>query len=237
MSDRGERWEPDERIESALGYHFSNPELLETALTHRSHSYESDQPRADYERLEFLGDALLGFLVADWLYRDDPGSPEGVLSRRRQIVVRASTLAEAASEIGLGEAVLLGRGEERTGGRSKPSLLADTFEAVLGAIYLDGGIRPARAFARRHLGRSLNQTRRSTRPDDDYKTRLQETIQAKLQRTPRYRIVSMTGPAHALEFVAEVLVDDEALGTGSGSNRKRAEQEAARKALSQLGFS
>jgi ribonuclease-3 len=222
-------------LERSLGHRFTDGGLLEEALTHRSHSHESgDALDRNYERLEFLGDALLGFLVADWLYRDDAGVEEGILSRRRQGVVRRSTLARVAVRLGLGEAMLLGRGEESTGGRSKPSVLADVFESVLGAVYLDGGVRAARAFVRRHLGAELAKSRGSREADGDHKTRLQEAIQARLRRTPRYRIVSTSGPDHALEFEAEVLVDDRSLGTGRGSNRKRAEQDAARVALERL---
>ncbi len=222
-------------LESALGYRFTDRSLLVTALTHRSHSHERGRALRDsYERLEFLGDALLGFFVADWLYRQDESAPEGSLSRRRQVVVRTSTLAAIAGAIGLGRAIRLGRGEELTGGRGKTSLLADVFEAVLGAVYLDGGIRPARAFVRRHLATALRDTQKTERGSDDYKTRLQEAIQGRLQRTPSYRIVSTSGPAHALRFEVEVLVDGRVLGRGSGSNRKRAEQKAARHALAAL---
>ena len=222
-------------VEHALGYRFSDRALLERALTHRSHSHEQgDEPSLNYERLEFLGDALLGFVVADWLFRDDGQAAEGVLSRRRQAVVRASTLAQAASRLRLGDAILLGRGEEGSGGRHKPSLLADLFEAIIGAIYLDGGLRSARAFVRRHLGEPLRATRRASQTVDDYKTRLQESTQARLQRTPRYRIVSTSGPAHAMEFEVEVLLEDRVLGSGRGSNRKHAEQRAAMQALQSI---
>ncbi len=222
-------------IERRLGYRFSDAGLLETALTHRSHAHElKEGASVHYERLEFLGDALLGFLVSDRLYRGDKNAPEGLLTRRRQAVVRSSTLAETARDLGLGKAIRLGRGEERTGGREKPSLLADLFEAILAAVYLDGGIRPARAFVERHLGRAADRTQRPGTSSDDFKTRLQETIQAKLQRTPRYRIVSTSGPAHARLFEVEVLVEGRVLGKGTGTNRKRAEQEAARSGLRQL---
>jgi ribonuclease-3 len=225
-----------DELEQYLGYRFSDRSLLETALTHRSHAHEKGQRSArNYERLEFLGDALLGFVVSDWLYRNDERAAEGVLSRRRQSVVRTSTLAETADRLGLGRAIRLGRGEERTGGRQKSSLLADTFEAVLGAIYLDGGIRAARSFVRRVLGPGLHRASESRWTSDDFKTRLQEATQAKLQRTPRYRIVSTTGPDHALEFEVEVLLGDQVLGKGTGANRKRAEQEAARQAMRRLG--
>jgi len=224
-----------ERLQTALRYRFKDPTLLATALTHRSCAYErGDDAGASYERLEFLGDALLGLLVSDWLYRDDSSAAEGVLSRRRQSVVRTSTLAHVASQLGLGEAIRLGRGEERTGGRQKQSLLADVFEAVLGAVYLDGGIRSARSFVGRQLGPALAETRGATWTTDDFKTRLQEQTQARLQETPHYRIVSTTGPDHALEFVVEVRLGQSVLGQGRGSNRKRAEQDAARRALEKL---
>jgi ribonuclease-3 len=235
MSEERPAEEELARLESDLGHRFKDRTLLRTALTHRSHSHENGTgATGSYERLEFLGDALLGLFVADWLYRKDPLAGEGKLSRRRQMVVRTSSLAAIARRIGLGEAIRLGRGEELTGGRDKTSLLADVFEAVLGAVYLDGGIRPSRAFVNRHLGKALVETGRRGRSTDDYKTRLQEAVQAKLQRTPSYRIVSTTGPAHSLDFEVEVLVEDRILGRGSGSNRKRAEQDAAKHALVDL---
>jgi ribonuclease-3 len=222
-------------VEKRLGYRFRDRRLLETALTHRSHAHERNGESDDhYERLEFLGDAMLGFVVSDWLYRDDRDAAEGVLSRRRQAVVRTSTLARTAKTLGLGQAIHLGRGEEQTGGRRKASLLADTFEAILGAIYLDGGVRAARAFVKRHLGQALREAGEASGPADDFKTRLQERVQARLRRTPHYRIVSTIGPAHALEFTVEVRLDGRVLGRGTGLNRKKAEQEAARRALSAL---
>jgi ribonuclease-3 len=224
-----------ERIEALLGYRFEDRDLLRRGLTHRSYSYErKDGGTGHYERLEFLGDALLGFVVAYWLHEDDPEASEGVLSRRRQSVVRAAALASVVREMGLDGALRLGRGEEQSGGRRKPSLLADLFEAVLGAIYVDGGLRPARAFVRRHLGGTLRGVRGMVESSGDFKTRLQERVQAELQVTPRYRIVSTRGPDHAREFEVEVLVGGRALGRGTGTNRKRAEQAAARVALGRL---
>jgi ribonuclease-3 len=222
-------------LELALGHRFRRRELLVMALTHRSHAHESVQgsatPATHYERLEFLGDALLGFLVADRLYADDPRATEGVLSRRRQLIVRTATLAEAARRLGLGELLRLGRGEQLTGGREKPSLLADVLESLLGAVYVDGGVRAARAVARRLLAEPLRESRRSTEALDDYKTRLQERIQAELQRTPSYRIVSTSGPPHALVFAVEAELEGRVLAAGTGPTRKHAEQDAARRAL------
>lgn len=216
-------------VESRLGYRFRTSELLRAALTHRSRTHEEEGCGPHYERLEFLGDALLGFVVSDRLYRDDENAPEGVLTRRRQGIVRASTLAEAATRLGLGGNIRLGKGEDSTGGRRRLSLLADVFEAVLGAIYLDGGMRPARAFVRRQL--RVRQQQGATFVQDDFKTRLQEATQARLQRTPTYRIVSTKGPPHALEFEVEVVLDKRVVGRGTGTSRKQAEQEAARRAL------
>jgi ribonuclease III len=221
-----------EQLERVLGHRFRDRALLVTALTHRSHSYERGGAPTHYERLEFLGDALLGFLVAEWLYHRDPTAAEGALSRKRQTIVRTSTLAQVARKLGLGEAILLGRGEERTGGRGKPTLLADAFEAVLGAVYLDGGVRAARKFARAHVGSLLFEA--DAIAGDDFKTRLQEAVQARLRRAPAYRIVSTTGPAHATQFEVEVSVKGRVLGRGAGLSRKQAEQSAACAALSAL---
>ncbi len=222
-------------LEERLGYRFADRSTLERALTHRSWAYERGGTEGeDYERLEFLGDALLGFLVAEWLWRDDPRASEGVLTRRKQSVVRTETLTEAARRVGLGSGMLLGRGEESTGGRDKPSLLADVFEAVLGAVFVDGGVRAARSFVRRHLGGTLRTERRALLVADDYKTKLQERVQAQMKVTPRYRIVGTRGPAHAHQFEVEVLIGGKVTGTGTGPSRKQAEQQAARGALEGL---
>jgi ribonuclease-3 len=222
-------------LEARLGYRFRDPALLLRALTHRSRAHEKGSVVGDdWERLEFLGDALLGFFVADWLVRHDPLADEGVLTRRKQSVVRAEALAEAARRIGLGEALHLGRGEESTGGRTKPSLLADAFEGVLGAVYQDGGVRAARSFVSRHLGPMLRAAAGSAEIAEDHKTRLQERVQARFRQTPHYRLTGATGPAHAREFEAEVLLGSEVLGSGRGASRKQAEQEAARVALDRL---
>jgi ribonuclease-3 len=219
-------------LESRLGYRFKDPALLVRALTHRSRAYERGGGQGDdWERLEFLGDSLLGFVVGDWLFRRDAEADEGVLTRRKQSVVRTEALAEAARRIGLGEALHLGRGEESTGGRDKVSLLADAFEGVLGAVYMDGGLRVARSFVIRHLGSVLREVLGSYEAAEDYKTRLQEMIQARTHQTPRYAVIGTSGPAHAREFEAEVTIEGKVLGTGRGASRKQAEQAAAREAL------
>jgi len=210
---------------------FDDRSLLDQAMTHRSWSHENPTaPALGYERLEFLGDAILGLFVADRLFRDDPSASEGDLTKRMQGIVSMPTLAAAARSLGLGEDVRLGRGEESTGGRGKESILADVFEAVLGAIYLDGGIRPARAFVRRHLAPCPP----SAIPDRDAKTELQERLQGRLRLTPGYRIVATSGPAHEREFEVEVVAGDRVLATGRGRSRKGAEQDAARSAIRAL---
>jgi len=223
------------RLEATLGHAFADASLLLAALTHRSHSYRADgKSGADYERLEFLGDALLGFVVADWLYRDDPDSREGVLTWRRATVVRESTLARAAQRLELDRSIRLGRGVPDRDGQVNPALLADLFEAVLGAIYMDGGFAAGREFVLRHLAGELAGVRGVEEIVEDYKSRLQLHFQARLQRTPRYRIVSRSGPTHALELEVEVLIDDRVLARASGTSRKQAEQDAARKAFERL---
>ncbi|MDH3629188.1 MAG: ribonuclease III [Acidobacteriota bacterium] len=221
-------------LEVALGYRFKDRQLLGRALTHRSHSHEQNAPLDHYERMEFLGDALLGFVVADELLKRDAEADEGTLSRRRQQIVRAETLAEVSGLLGLGVVAHLGRGEDQSGGREKVSLLADLFESVLAAIYLDGGIRPARAFVRRHLRGQLRASSEGEDAPSDAKTRLQERVQGRLQVTPRYRIVSKSGLAHALQFTAEVLIGQVVYGCGEGGSRKAAEQSAAKQALQKL---
>lgn len=220
-------------LEPRLGHRFADRTILERALTHRSLAHETSGAASDedYERLEFLGDALLGFLVSERLMDDDPHADEGVLTRRKQSVVSTRALAAASRRLGLGEALRLGRGEIATGGRAKPSLLADAFESVLAAVYLDGGTRAARAFVRRHLKDQFAEALAEVEADGDPKTRLQELTQARWRVTPSYRIVSTSGPSHARTFVAEVDLDGKRAGQGSGSSRKDAERAAAREAL------
>jgi len=224
------------KLDDALGYRFKDRGILERALTHRSRAHEVKDGTSPetYERLEFLGDALLGFLVSERLMDDDPGADEGTLTRRRQSVVNTEALAEVSRRLGLGEALILGRGEDASGGRAKSSLLADAFESVLAAVYLDGGLRAARAFVRRHLKAELAATAATTGRGADAKTRLQELVQDRWRLTPHYRIVSTTGPAHAHEFTAEVLFGERTAGRGMGSSRKDAERDAAADALSAI---
>lgn len=198
--------------------------LLRQALTHRSQSEIARH--GDNERLEFLGDSILGMLVNEYLYLAYPSATEGELTRMKANVVSEPSLAEAARRLGLGPLVDLARGEEAGGGRDRPSILSDAFEAVLGAVYLARGIEAARDFVRTHLITATDPLR-----ERDHKSVLQELMQETRRSTPAYRIVETVGPAHEREFVAEVRLDNELLGTGRGRSKKLAEQAAALAAL------
>ncbi len=214
-------------LEAALGYVFSNPELAEAALRHASFSHET-LALPDNERLEFLGDAVLGLVVAQILYRDQPDWSEGALTRARAALVNGANLARCARELGLGALVLLGRTEQRTGGQEKDTILANSFEAVLGAVYLDGGIEPTVALARRALGPA---GARGEAPRDP-KTAFQEWAHAHLRTTPIYRTAGDSGiEDDEARFTVEVRVGDATWGAGSGRSKRVAERLAAVQAL------
>lgn len=221
-------------VEDRLGYRFSNPDLLRQALVHRS--YLNENPGfglPDNERLEFLGDVVLSLIVAETLFRRFPDLPEGKLTRLRSWLVRTETLARWARELDLGPELFLSRGEEQTGGRRRPSILASAFEAVLGAVYLDGGLEAARRVLLPFVEGELEKLQD---PDEvlDPKTRLQEVTQARWQLTPAYVTVHQTGPSHRRKFTVEVRLGDRVLATGQGYSKQAAEQEAARTALARL---
>ncbi|MEE8491636.1 MAG: ribonuclease III [Acidimicrobiia bacterium] len=218
------------KLESVLGYGFDDYSLLEAALTHRS--YRADEPETvDYERLEFLGDAVLQLAVTDKIYADYPSMPEGQMAKLRAAVVNEEVLASLARGLNLGSQMRLGKGEQATDGGDKDSLLSDVFEAVLGAIYLDSDFVTAAAVAVRLLDAAIAE--RADQPGGgDFKTRLQEVL-AKRSLQPEYH-VSGEGPDHDKVFHAEVEVAREVLGSGSGSSKKAAEQAAAEEALSKL---
>jgi ribonuclease-3 len=210
-----------------LGHPFREPSLLVTALRHRSWCVEHPGHEAN-ERLEFLGDAVLGLVVAAELFQRHPELAEGRLTEARKAVVSAAALAPVARDLGLGEALELGRGEEMTGGRQKASLLENALEAVVGAVYLDDGLDAARTFVLRHLSSAIAQA--ATQPGVDFKSRLQELVARRSLDPPRYE-VSAEGPDHAKNFSAVVWVAGATAGQGQGSSKKQAEQEAAREAL------
>lgn len=221
-----------EALEERLGYHFSDRTLLETALTHSSWTNERKHA-VHNERLEFLGDAALEICVSETLYIHYPQEREGSLTRLRSRLVGEEKLAELARKLGLGECLRLGKGEEAQGGRERPALLADAMEAVLGAVYLDGGQRSAAKLVAK-LYEGQWPAPESTRKGKDFKTRLQEVIQAKFHALPSYIPKGSEGPEHALIFEVELCLPNGHSLTAKGSSLKRAEQEAAALALNYL---
>jgi ribonuclease-3 len=215
-------------LDAALGIRFRDEELRETALTHRSYAFERGVEETN-ERLEFLGDSVLGLVVTDMAFASFPDMPEGELAKLRAAIVNAQALADVARSLGLGTLVRLGKGEEQSGGRDKASILADALEAVFGAVYLDLGLDEARALIER-LFRPLMDAYARGEGDRDYKTILQELASRELRTMPEYRLEER-GPDHEKEFTATVFLDGEALGVGIGKSKKEAEQRAAREAF------
>ncbi len=217
------------RLQKAIGYTFRDITLLENALSHSSYANERwhDSLKSN-ERLEFLGDSVLGMVVAEHLYRACPDRPEGELSRMRADMVCETSLAAIAAKLNLGEHLLLGHGEAISGGSKRASILADAVESVIAAIYLDGGFAPAKAFIERFVltGATAEQPRNM-----DYKTALQELVQQKKGQVITYHLIGESGPDHNKQFVVQVLVNEQVVGEGCGSSKKRAEQDAARDAF------
>jgi ribonuclease III len=223
-------------LQQAIGYRFRDRGLLEHAMTHTSRANEDVSGGVhDNESMEFLGDAVIGFVVADVLFREFPEFDEGQKSKTKASLVSTATLARQAERLALGEHLLLGRGEEKTGGRRKQALLADGYEALIAAIYLDGGIEHARAFITREFGGLLAEVRQhGVAGPQDYKSALQELLQARDLPLPEYRLVGTLGPDHNKLFEIEVLVNGERLAAATGPSKKEAEQDAARIALEEL---
>ena len=216
-------------IEAAIGYEFKDKALLKTAFTHTSYSNEN-QGASSNERLEFLGDSVLGFIAAKELYKSHPGRSEGELTRLRAAYVCEESLCEAAIALGLNEALSVGRGEALTGGRKRASMTADAFEALLAALYLDGGLKQAERFVKNFL---LSRTPPASA--EDFKTALQERTQRGGGSAPLYTVTGESGPDHQKTFTVEASLEGILLGIGRGGNKKQAEQEAARQALETLG--
>ena len=214
------------QLETIIGYKFKNPKLLETALTHTSYANESRTPVKHNERLEFLGDSVLSVVVADYLFHQS-GRPEGELTRMRASLVSEEALFQFAQEIDLGEYLRLGRGEERCGGRTRPSVVSDAFEAVIAALYLDGGMEIAKNFILPFITEGKH-------AEADYKTRLQEIVQQNPEEKLSYVVEQESGPDHDKEFRVVVLLNDRVLGEGTGRSKKRAEQAAAHAAIQAL---
>ena len=219
-------------LEAAIGYRFKNIALLQNALTHSSYANERwHNSLMSNERLEFLGDSVLGMAVAEYLYKTFPDRPEGELTRMRADMVCEKTLAAVAGRIGLGQHLMLGNGEEQGGGRSRDSILADAVESVIAASFLDGGMLAAKGFIEKFIFVEVPVTKMH---NADYKTALQELVQQKKNQTLSYRLVGESGPDHDKRFEVEVSLNGCVIGTGSGSSKKRAEQMAAQAALEKL---
>jgi ribonuclease III len=216
-------------LQKELGYSFKDPALLLRCLTHVS--YDRKENEAHNEVLEFLGDAVLDLAVSDLLMQRNPDKSEGDLSRMRAALVNSAVLAEKAALVNLGALLRIGKGEERSGGRTKPSILAGAFEALLGGVYQDGGYQAAHAVVERYFAADVTA---KTLGQHDYKTRLQEISQRLFREPPVYRVVSETGPDHEKVFVTEIAVGGKVLGKGEGKSKKQSEQHAARKALDAL---
>ena len=219
-------------LEAAIGYRFHNITLLQNALTHSSYANERwHNSLLSNERLEFLGDSILGMLVAEFLYRNFPDRPEGELTRMRADMVCEKTLANVANHIHLGDHLMLGHGEEQGGGRSRESILADAVESVIAACFLDGGLEAALKFVKTFI---LVEVPVSQLHNVDYKTRLQELVQQKKNQVLSYCLMGETGPDHDKQFEVSVSLNGAVVGTGTGRSKKRAEQDAARAAMKAL---
>ena len=218
-------------LEEKLGYTFQNRALLENALTHSSCANESRGKLQSNERLEFLGDSILGMVVADHLYRNHPDLPEGVLTRTRAALVCEDSLVVVAEELGLGAYLRLGKGEEAGGGRNRASIRADAVEAVLAAVYLDGGIGSARKIIQKYI---LSREVAGLTKPRDYKTALQELVQRESGKVLAYRLIGEEGPDHNKRFFVEVTLNGNGIGQGGGRSKKEAEQMAAKAAIEVL---
>ncbi len=215
-------------IQQKIGYTFRNEQLLRAAFVHSSYVNENRGLVSESnERLEFLGDSVLGFISAENLYLSNPHTPEGDLSRKRASLVCEKSLYKTAQRLGFGKYLLLGKGEEHNGGRQRPSILADAVEAVIAAMYLDGGIEPAKSFVLRHV---LS----NDASNGDYKTRLQELVQREKQQILEYKMAGQSGPDHDKSFNFQVLLNGTVVGEGSGKTKKEAEQMAAKAAIENL---
>ena len=223
-----------EKLEKELHYTFRNKELLKQALSHSSYANERKHIGGSNERLEFLGDSVLSIVVSDHLYKNLTSVAEGELTKLRASLVCEKSLHIFAQQIHLGDYLLLGKGEENTGGRERPSILADAFEAVIAAIYLDGGMEAAAKHILRFIPDDLERTRRVAY--SDYKTILQEVVQMNPEEKVEYALIGEEGPDHNKRFVVEVRLNSQVIGTGKGRSKKEAEQLAAKEALKLMGY-
>ncbi|NLW39794.1 MAG: ribonuclease III [Tissierellia bacterium] len=224
------------KLQSEIKYNFKDIEILNTSLTHSSYANENkDKNVISNERLEFLGDSVISLVVSEYLYKRFEEFPEGELTKRRASVVCESSLAFAARKINLGEYLLLGKGEDATGGRNRDSILADAFEGLTGAIFVDGGLSSAKEFLLGQFEREVIYALSKGSLFIDYKTELQELVQKMGKSSIEYRVEKETGPDHNKKFYMNVVVDNEIIGSGMGRNKKEAEQMAAKQALLKIG--
>ena len=227
-------------LERTIGYRFRDRGLLEHALTHRSRVHEDASGGVfDNESMEFLGDSVLGFVIADMLFREFPHHNEGQKSKLKASLVSAASLGRLGEKISLGDFLILGRGEEKTGGRRKLAIIADCYEALIAAIYLDGGVEPARDFIERQFRELIvaaKQTGALAAFTEDYKSALQEWLQSHDRGLPVYRLAAELGPAHRRRFEVEVVVEDQPIARAEGRSKKEAAQQAARQALDILSM-
>ena len=221
-------------IESKIGYTFKNKKYLNTSLTHSSYANESKGSVKSNERLEFLGDAVLSIIVSDYIFKNCPSMPEGELTKIRASLVCEKSLKEFSKQLDLGKHLMLSHGEKRSNGAQRPSILADAFEALLAAIYLDSDMETARNFVLRFIIPIINNPK--PKLFKDYKTELQEIIQRNPQEKLEYVLIKETGPDHNKHFVVEVHLNSNVIGKGGGKSKKEAEQQAARLALELMGY-
>lgn len=220
-------------LEKRIGYKFKNKKLLLTAITHSS--YANEHKGESYERLEFLGDSILGYITAGYLYTNFPKLPEGQLTKNRASLVCEKSLFEFSKELGLGEFMLLSNGESRSGGRKRASILADMFESIIAAIYIDSkDIECCRKFVEKFISKAAKNIGKSS--FKDYKTTLQEIIQQNPEEKLSYKVVKETGPDHNKHFQVEVMLNSNCIGKGGGKSKKEAEQQSARVALELMGY-
>ena len=225
-----------ENILQKFGIIPSNLSFYKTAFTHRSYLNESKDAKESNERMEFLGDAILSYVISSFLYKKRPFDNEGNLTNTRAYLVKTESLAKVSENLSFGKFLKMSRGEESSGGRSNPQLLANTYEAVLGAIYLDLGIEKAEQFISRTILPNFEDVIQSGPPPDP-KSLLQEVVQSQFQASPRYKILATSGPDHAKKFIVGVFIDGKKLGEGKGSSKQQAEENAAKAALAGLALS
>ena len=223
-----------ELFEKQAGLRFKRKDLLNLAFCHRSYSNESQRDIDNNEKLEFLGDSILGMIVTDYLFNNLPGKTEGELAKIKSLVVSEDSLADIAKNIRIDNYILIGKGEEYSGGRNKKALLADCFEAVLGAYFLDSGIKKATAFVYQYFIPLISDVAADKHDNKDYKTLLQELIQKRYKSYPKYELVKIKGPEHKKEFWINAEINNKKYGPGKGPNKKKAEQEAAKIAYDAL---